>query len=76
MNPDHYYKAAGTQMCSSTIAGWLWYCDVNDTHGNADSDEEALFIAKSHEMHKFMVDRDEGGCDLYVSEAGMFTVPE
>ena len=34
--------------CKSTKAGWIWYCDEHDTHGNADSADEAEWIADSH----------------------------
>lgn len=36
----------GPQAC--TKAGWFWFCDEHDTHGNADSVEEAGFIADAH----------------------------
>jgi len=31
-----------------TIGGWYWYCDEHDTHGNADSEDEAEFISEAH----------------------------
>jgi cation transport regulator ChaB len=34
--------------CIQTEAGWLWYCDTHDTHGNADSEQEARYIARAH----------------------------
>ena len=34
--------------CKSTIGGWVWYCDSCDTHGNANSADEADFMAESH----------------------------
>jgi hypothetical protein len=33
---------------SCTRAGWLWYCDEHDTHGNADSEDEANFMGRAH----------------------------
>lgn len=67
MKTQEYYEKVTATCCDSTINGWLWYCDVHDTHGNADSEDEAQFIAESHEMHKVMVDGDKDGCDLYVA---------
>jgi len=37
--------------CKSTIAEWIWYCDNCVTHGNADSSEEADFMAKCHAIY-------------------------
>lgn len=37
--------------CETTVAGWIWYCDNCVTHGNADSSEEADFMAKCHLMY-------------------------
>ena len=37
--------------CKTTIAGWIWYCDNCVTHGNADSSEEADWMAKCHLMY-------------------------
>jgi hypothetical protein len=31
-----------------TVNGWYWYCDVHDTHGNADSEAESWFVAAAH----------------------------
>ena len=53
-------------MSSCTVAGWYWYCDVHDTHGNADSKDEADAIAFAHESHKEIVDGDTQGCYLVV----------
>jgi len=36
------------KTCESTIAGWVWFCDSCDTHGNANSSDEAEYLAKSH----------------------------
>lgn len=38
--------------CESTLAGWIWYCDEHQTHGNADSADEAEYMAECHA--KFM----------------------
>lgn len=48
-------------VCESTTGGWEWYCDAHDTHGNADSKEEAVFVAKSHA--KFWKKYED--CDIY-----------
>lgn len=54
-------------MNECTQAGWFWYCDVHDTHGNADSKEEARFIADAHK--DFMYDGPfDDGCDVTVFE--------
>lgn len=49
--------------CASTVAGWVWYCDEHDTHGNADSKEEAEHVAAAHQ--NFSNDGDEG-CPLRI----------
>lgn len=54
--------SASSQRWSCTKGGWIWYCDVHDTHGNADLEEEAYFVARTHA--EFTNDPD--GCDLYV----------
>jgi hypothetical protein len=45
-----------------TISGWLWYCDVHDTHGNADLKTEAETVSKAHEQ--FWAETD--GCDIII----------
>jgi len=45
-----------------TVAGWFWYCDVHDTHGNADSEAEAEYVATSHE--EFWVLQEVGVDDV------------
>jgi hypothetical protein len=47
--------------CESTVAGWIWYCDDCDTHGNADSADEADYMARYHAMYRtsiFIGDED------------------
>ena len=34
--------------CKSTFGGWVWYCDSCDTHGNANSADEADYMAEAH----------------------------
>jgi hypothetical protein len=36
------------RVCSDTGNAWLWYCDDHDTHGNADSEDEAHHVAAAH----------------------------
>lgn len=52
-----------------TINGWLWYCDVHDTHGNADLQIEAEAVAKAHKQ--FWAEpawADPDGCDIVMIE--------
>ena len=58
--------AANVAPC--TLAGWIWYCDVHDTHGNADHEAEAFFMANAHEDF-YAEDDDFEGCDLMVAPA-------
>jgi hypothetical protein len=54
--------------CQTTLAGWIWYCDSHATHGNADSAEEADWVATSH-MEFFCEDIDglpESECAVYI----------
>jgi len=60
--PSILHMGAQENVCSDTTNGWLWYCDVHDTHGNADSQDEADLLADTHAM--FM--DDEEGCDLVI----------
>ena len=52
-NPESMAKLMSDMISNGcTIAGWFWYCDLHDTHGNADSEDEAEFIAEAHlEFH-------------------------
>ena len=55
-------------LCSDTVAGWLWYCDLHDTHGNADSRAEAKHVAHAHRLFHAEAagnDADES-CDIVV----------
>lgn len=55
MSEDLHYCAfeasIHSSICPETVNGWVWYCDAHDTHGNADSKEEAELIAQAHEDH-------------------------
>lgn len=34
--------------CPSSNAGWLWYCEEHDLHGDAKTEEEARSYAEAH----------------------------
>jgi len=59
-------------VCPQTLRGWLWYCHEHDSHGNADSEEEAEMVAGAHEMfwQTELEDEDEDDedspCDIIV----------
>jgi hypothetical protein len=44
-----YWQTQAALSCKSTVTGWLWWCDEHDTHGNADSEDEAAVMAGAHE---------------------------
>lgn len=52
-------------VCADTKTGWLWYCDVCDEHGHADSRRKASALSSAHESAD-----GENEHDLYVWEAG------
>lgn len=49
-----------------TVAGWHWYCDVHNSHGNADFEEEAVAVAAAHEAWQGKNEADGQGCDITV----------
>lgn len=52
-------------VCPQTIGGWLWYCEEHDSHGNADSEDEAQALANAHAAHH--ADREVGEtCQIVV----------
>jgi hypothetical protein len=53
---------------SCTTSGWYWYCDVHDTHGNADTQDEAEAISEAHQEYHDLMDDDFDGCDLTVTQ--------
>jgi hypothetical protein len=54
-------------MSDCTQAGWLWFCDVHDTHGNADSQDEAHYVSASHEEFYMLRDgEDFEGCEFAI----------
>jgi hypothetical protein len=69
VTPEMIVKSIG----DCTVAGWIWYCDVHDSHGNADSEEEAKHMAMAHEEFWILQEVDvecvEDGspCDLMVA---------
>jgi hypothetical protein len=63
------HMSASTQGWPCTISGWIWYCDIHDTHGNADFEEEAKAVAAAHEewWSRDLEDDDDPSCDLVVT---------
>ena len=60
------------EMVVATVApctyhAWVWYCDVHDSHGNADSEEEAEYVASAHEGFFDLTGEDFEGCDLIIA---------
>lgn len=45
---DAFHLSVTESICSDTADGWLWYCDEHDTHGNADDQGEAEYLAAAH----------------------------
>ena len=70
--PEPVLHVSGQEdLCSDTVAGWIWYCDVHDTHGNADSRAEAKHVAHAHrQFHAEAAQAanadDDEGCDIVV----------
>ena len=66
--PPAFHMSAQEDLCSDTVAGWLWYCDLHDTHGNANSRAEAKHVAHAHrEFYAKAVELDEDeACDIVV----------
>jgi hypothetical protein len=62
-----YWIALLERTCPETVAGWLWYCDEHNTHGNADSEDEAAAMVDAH-IRYFLGDltRREHANALYV----------
>ncbi len=57
--PSPLFLSAAEGVCRDTDAGWLWYCDEHDTHGNAGSEEEAEVVADAHADYWSSVQDDE-----------------
>lgn len=64
------YEGAALGSCASTRRGFVWYCDLHDTHGNADTQAEAEFVAAAHEQFFQLQAPDDEPCDLYIEQAG------
>ena len=46
--PTPLFLSAAEGVCRDTVNGWLWYCDEHDTHGNADTEDEAGLVGDAH----------------------------
>lgn len=58
-----------------TLNGWVWYCDGHDTHGNADTEDEARHMAAAHQDYIAGIedDEDDDSGDIEIScEGAMF----
>ena len=68
LTPPHpLHVSAQENICRDTVEAWIWYCDIHDSHGNADSEEEAKAVAAAHrDFHQDETDDDDEGCDLVV----------
>jgi hypothetical protein len=53
-----------------TKYGWYWYCDVHDTHGNADREAEAQFVSDAHAEYWELDDPDDDPCDIVIIALG------
>ena len=59
------HDRALNDACATTVTGWLWHCDNHDTHGNADSRDEAEVYAEAH--HEYFAKQHGGDpCDVVV----------
>jgi hypothetical protein len=63
--PSSVHIGAMAGVCSDTLTGWLWYCDVHNTHGNADFEEEAEAVAQAHRRF-FSADKEAEPCDVVI----------
>jgi hypothetical protein len=60
------FKDIITNQCASTQAGYTWYCDEHDTHGNADSEAEATWTGEAHREYFQFNKISSDGCDMYI----------
>lgn len=67
MEVDLVFTMVAANSCASTIAGWIWYCDEHNTHGNADSHEEAHHMAEAHVEYHADGDSDYDECSIYIA---------
>jgi len=54
-------------IATCTNHAWVWYCDVHDSHGNADSEDEAEYVASAHEGFFDLTGEEFEGCDLVIA---------
>jgi hypothetical protein len=58
---------------------WIWYCDEHDTHGNADTEHEAVYMGCAHSNYWRWISEPVGdpedldpkdleGCEFVVME--------
>ena len=64
-------RYAYDSVCSATVAGWIYYCDEHDTHGNADTQDEADHMAAAHVGYHLGQAEEHGvvepdPCELFV----------
>ena len=64
------YEGAAAGSCKSTRLGFVWYCDLHDSHGNADSQQEAEYVATAHAAYFQEIDPLDDPCDLYIEQVG------
>lgn len=55
---------------TDTVAGWLWYCDVCDTHGNGDSRQEVAYVSDAHVEFRDSISDAGGEHDITIWMAG------
>lgn len=65
------YEGAAAGSCASTSQGFLWYCDLHDTHGNADSQPEAEYVAAAHALYFDTHEPSDDSCDIYIEQVGL-----
>lgn len=59
-SPSILNVSAMEHICPTTREAWMWYCDEHDTHGTADSEEEADHMAAVHQEYKEELAHDAG----------------
>ena len=61
------FEAVALLACQGIQTRCMWYCDLHDRHGDAETTEEAQAMADAHELF-FEEDNAESGevCDIYV----------
>ena len=64
------YEGAAAGSCKGTARGFVWDGDLHDTHGNADSRQEAEYVAAAHANYFEEIDPLDDPCDLYIEQIG------